>query len=210
MSNLNIELEFKKIFQLWLFYLRWWGFKSCQFGQLGTINSQSISCYTFSTPNLTKNTELYKISVDLNAPQKVKTNWTNFTVFEQILYWFEQTSNIWNQNWNTRKTSKEKIKSIQILQSKNWMILLRTEMTLRLLAWIDPPYMRKWRNSWMNLIQYRKMLQMVLPYQPYTLFQFKMFGKSKHWRIKKKKKNNETMKLLCTLFDLLLTLAILK
>ena len=39
------ELKFEKIFHLWSFFVKLWGFKDCHFGQLGTINARYISRY---------------------------------------------------------------------------------------------------------------------------------------------------------------------
>ena len=39
------ELKFEKIFYLWSFFVKLWGFKDCYFGQSGTINAGYISRY---------------------------------------------------------------------------------------------------------------------------------------------------------------------
>ena len=35
-----LELKFEKIFHLWSFFVKLWGFKDCHFGQFGTINAR--------------------------------------------------------------------------------------------------------------------------------------------------------------------------
>ena len=40
------ELKFEKIFHLWSFFVKLWGFKDCHFDQLGTINARDISRYS--------------------------------------------------------------------------------------------------------------------------------------------------------------------
>ena len=39
------ELKFEKIFHLWLFFVRFWGFKDCNCRQFGTINARYSSRY---------------------------------------------------------------------------------------------------------------------------------------------------------------------
>ena len=39
------ELKFEKIFHLWSFFVKLWGFKDCHFGQFGTINARYNSRY---------------------------------------------------------------------------------------------------------------------------------------------------------------------
>ena len=39
------ELKFEKIFYLWSFSVKLWGFKDCHFDQFGTINSRYVSRY---------------------------------------------------------------------------------------------------------------------------------------------------------------------
>ena len=40
-----VELKFKKIFWLWSFFVKLWGFKDWRFGQFGTINARYILRY---------------------------------------------------------------------------------------------------------------------------------------------------------------------
>ena len=47
-----LELKFEKIFYLWSFFVKLWGFKDCHFGQFGTINARYISCFNAQAENL--------------------------------------------------------------------------------------------------------------------------------------------------------------
>ena len=42
-SYCYLELKFEKIFHLWSFFVKLWGFEDCHFGQFGTINARSVS-----------------------------------------------------------------------------------------------------------------------------------------------------------------------
>ena len=40
-----LELKFEKIFNLWTFFVKLWGFKDCRYALFGTINARYISSY---------------------------------------------------------------------------------------------------------------------------------------------------------------------